>query len=124
MNRQLFMVLTLACIMAFYFVPRNEAQAYVDPVTIAILTPIAIKAAQIVAPHVFKAMGACGRELLKGGVDLIGIVRLPLGVIQSTVLCPWMFTAGLKNIGKGVVAPFKFAGRVLLMPLAPLGVSL
>lgn len=124
MTRRFVLVATLLCVIAFYFAPRYEAQAYVDPVTIAILAPIALKAASIVAPHVIRAMGAMGKELMKGGIDLAGILYLPLGVVESTVLLPWCFSNGIKHIGKGVVAPFKFALHVLVLPLTPLGVSL
>ena len=41
-----------------------EARA-IDPVTIAILTPIAIKAAQVAAPYILKGLTNMGKASLK-----------------------------------------------------------
>ena len=45
--------LIFSVIFGAYLTPAPEAKA-IDPITIAILTPIAIKAAQIAAPYVLR----------------------------------------------------------------------
>lgn len=53
MKRGILILLILFCFAAPPFV--REAQA-MDPVTIAILTPIAIKGAQVAAPYVMRGL--------------------------------------------------------------------
>ncbi len=122
MNRRLCLFLIIVLTAAFYFQPQPEAKA-IDPVTIAILTPIAIKAAQIMAPYLIRALRHMGVTMVKAGVQLIGIFRLPIGLLQSTIFAPWCFMSGLANIGVGLISPIKFVGYVLLIPLSAFGIG-
>lgn len=94
----------------------------IDPVTIAILTPIALKAAEVMAPYVEKGLVEGGKGLLDVGVNACEILYLPLGVVQSTLGLPFGgLSSGLGNIGKGLWAPFKMTGNVLLLPIRFMG---
>ncbi len=101
----------------------QEAKA-IDPVTIAILAPIAIKAAQIAAPYVMRGLKSGGTHMIKMGKDMLEILYLPLGVLQSTILIPFgQFGPGVKNLVKGGIAPFKLALDAVLLPIAFFGVD-
>ena len=80
-------LLTLATVTG-WFAPAPEAQA-IDPVTIAILTPIAIKGAQVAAPYVMRGLASGARHMVSMGYDLINFFRLPLGFLQVTAGIPF-----------------------------------
>ncbi len=93
-----------------------------DPVTIAILAPVAIKAAEVMMPYVLQGLKNAGAQLMKMGLDLAGILKLPLGVLQSTLGAPiGMFDAGLQNMLAGVVAPLQLVWHTVMFPLAIFG---
>ena len=117
--------LLAAGLMALLNIPffQPEAQA-MDPVTIAILTPIAIKGAQIAAPYVITGMRSGAAHTLSMGRDLIDIFRLPVGMLQSSVGIPFsQFSTGIRNIGRGTIAPFRLTVKLLLLPLAFCGIG-
>ena len=102
--------------------PKAEAM---DPVTIAILAPLAIKAAQIAAPYVKRGLVSGLQGMLKMGVNVVEILRLPIGVLGVTVGAPFgFFSSGLSNIVKGGIAPFKLIGNTLLLPVRFCGVGI
>lgn len=116
-------LLLSALIIAFTVMPIQEAKA-IDPVTIAILAPIAIKAAQIAYPYVLRGLKSGGTHLIKMGKDVLEIFYLPLGVIQSTVCIPFgQFGPGVKNLVKGTIAPFKLALDAIILPFAFFGLD-
>lgn len=95
-----------------------------DPVTIAILAPVAIKAAQVMMPYVIQGLKNGGVHLMKMGLDLAGILKLPLGIFQATLGAPiGLFSSGLKNMLDGVLAPFQFVWHTLTLPLGIFGVA-
>ena len=100
MRNLLIIFLVLAICTGMFWTQR--AEAFVDPVTIAILAPLALKAAKVAAPYVLRGLVSGGKGLLEMGIDVLNIMRLPLGVIQSTVLAPFCFSDGIYNIGKGL----------------------
>ncbi len=119
-------VLFTVIVMFFaFFYPQPEAKA-MDPVTIAILAPIAIQVAKTMMPYVIRGMINMGKMGLKAGKQLVSILRLPLGIIQVLFLFPWgrNFSSGLRNIGHGAVAPFMFAFYCALLPISAFGVGL
>ncbi len=121
MKKTIFILLFASLFFAPALTPRAEAM---DPVTIAILTPLAIKGAQIAAPYVIRGLQNGAKHMLTMGEDFIGIFKLPVGILQATIGAPFgMFTAGAKNTVKGVVAPFKLTFKILLLPLAFFGVG-
>ncbi len=124
-SKLLFLAITLATLFVWIY-PQPEAQAFVDPVTIAILTPIAIQAAKTMAPYVIKGLSNMGKMSIKAGIEMLNIFRLPLGFFQCTLLAPFgrNFSSGLGNIGKGAIAPFKMAFYTVMIPVAAFGVGL
>lgn len=122
--RRYSLLLTVMAVMFAFFVPRYEARA-MDPVTIAILAPIAIQVGKAMMPYLIKAISNMGRMGLKAGVEIINIFRLPLGIIQLTLLAPFgMFYSGLQNTVIGFIAPFKMAFYILLLPVSAFGIGL
>ena len=76
-------------------------------------------------PKLIKAISNMGRMGLKAGVEIINIFRLPLGIIQLTLLAPFgMFYSGLQNTVIGFIAPFKMAFYILLLPVSAFGIGL
>ena len=118
-------ILTVVVMMFAFFYPQPEAKA-MDPVTIAVLAPIAIQVAKTMMPYVVRGMINMGRMGLKAGKQLISILRLPLGIFQVLLLFPWgrNFSSGLRNIGHGAVAPFMLAFYCVLLPFSAFGVGL
>ena len=118
------MILTLTVMMFAFFYPQPEARA-MDPVTIAVLAPIAIQVAKAMMPYVIRGMINMGRMGMKAGREMLSILRLPLGLVQVIFLWPWgrNFSSGLRNIGHGAVAPFMMAFYCLLLPFSAFGVG-
>lgn len=98
--------------------------AKAEPVTMIILAPLALKAANMASPYVIQWMKNSGGQLLNIGKDMVDLLCLPLGVVQCTLGAPLgFFSNGLGNIGAGCVAPFKLVKDVLLLPLAIFGIG-
>jgi hypothetical protein len=103
--------------MAYTFFPAPEAKA-MDPVTIALLTPVAIAAAQKAQPYLVRGFKGGLKGFMDMGVDLIDVMRLPLGVLQVTLGAPFgFFKDGVRNIVLGSVAPFKLAFHTVMLPV-------
>ena len=120
MFRRKFLILIL---IAGLFMPFGaEKVRAMDPVTIAILAPIAIKAAEVMMPYVIQALKNGGAHLIKMGLDVASILKLPLGIVQSALGWPLgLFSDGLKNIIDGVLAPFQLVWHTLTLPIAICG---
>lgn len=126
MNRRISLILVLTLFSVFFFYVEPEAKA-IDPVTLAILTPLAIKGAQIAAPYVFRGLKNMGVMMIKAGTQLIGMLRLPLGILKCIFMAPFssgIFLSGLADIGIGLVSPFYFGWYVLLLPVSAFGVGI
>ena len=110
-------------IVAGLFLPFSSSRVYaMDPVTIAILAPVAIKAAEVMMPYVIQGLKNAGAQLVKMGLDVAGIFKLPLGLLQSTLGAPiGMFESGVQNIIAGFMAPFQLVWHTLMFPLAIFG---
>ncbi len=116
----LFLAVVVLCALP-QFAPPAQA---IDPVTIAILTPVAIKGAEIAAPYVLRGLQRGAVHMVKIGGDLLETFYLPLGAIQTTLGVPFgQFGSGVGNLVKGGIAPFKLAWDTLLLPLAFCGVG-
>ena len=122
--RKYAVILTLTVMMFAFFYPQPEARA-MDPVTIAILAPIAIQVAKAMMPYVIRGMINMGRMGMKAGREMLNILRLPLGLVQVIFLWPWgrNFSSGLRNLGHGAVAPFMMTFYFLLLPFSAFGVG-
>ena len=117
------LLLTIIMGMVFMFCPVQKAKA-IDPVTIAILAPIALKAAQIAQPYVTRGLINLGKGLLLVGKDVLGVCRLPLGFIQATIGIPFGGLApGIRNLVLGGIAPFQLAFHACMLPLNIFGIG-
>ena len=106
-----------------FFLPccQTEVRA-MDPVTIAVLAPVAIKAAEIMMPYVLQGLKNAGAQMIKIGLDLAGILKLPLGIVQATLGAPiGMFSSGMSNIVDGVLAPLQLVWHTVTLPVAIFG---
>lgn len=101
--------------------PRARAM---DPVTMAVLAPVAIKAAQIATPYVMRGLQCGAVHGFKIGYDIVDILRLPLGLLQASLGAPLgYFRVGLSNICLGGMAPLKLVWDIATWPIALTGVS-
>ena len=122
MKKLIFTGLVIAKLSGLIYTPKAEAM---DPVTIAILAPIALKAAKIAAPYVLRGLACGGKGLLEMGGDVIDILRLPLGVVQPTLLWPFgLFGTGIDNMIQGGIAPFSLVWDTLVLPIKFFGVDI
>lgn len=103
------------------FTPRARA---IDPVTMAVLAPIAIKGARQASPYVISGLQRAGRQLLVIGGDIANLLRLPLGLVQATVGVPFGFLGdGIRNIGTGLMSPLELVLDVVNLPFAAIGLT-
>lgn len=115
-------LIALFSVMGFGSTP--EADAFVDPVTIAILAPIALKVAEKAQPYIIRGLTGGGKMLLKMGGAALKILYLPLGILETTLGAPFgFFTSGLKHIVRGVIAPGELVVYTVLFPVALCGIS-
>ena len=112
--KRYFLILTIVFTVFAVVTPVQKAEA-IDPVTIAILTPIAIQTARVMLPYVLRGLASMGKTGLKAGVELFNFFRLPIGL--GLMLC-WRFSAGGKQILRGLAAPFKMTYYILMMPVS------
>lgn len=105
------------------FAPKAEA---IDPITIAILAPIAIKAAEAARPYVIRSLVGTGEGLLKIGKDALHILYLPYGLLEMTIGAPFRkFRPGLVHVVRGgVVAPIRLVLHTLLLPVYMTGAKI
>jgi hypothetical protein len=114
--KRLFLIFLLGTV-AFFCLPRQEAQA-MDPVTIALLAPVAIKVAKVASPYVLRGLKSAGVGMIKAGKAMIQIFLLPLGFLEMTFGAPFgFFKPGVKDTVKGAIAPFKFCFYTLMVPV-------
>ncbi|MBE6405559.1 MAG: hypothetical protein E7040_06010 [Lentisphaerae bacterium] len=110
--------LIFSVIFGCFLTPAPEARA-VDPITIAILTPIAIKAAQIAAPYVLRGLKNIAIATAKTIPDFIDLLKLPVGVLLMTVGAPFgTFMRGCNYMLHGLAAPFKLTWHVICIPFS------
>lgn len=108
------LVLTLFVFFAF---PAPEAKAF-EPVSMSLLAPLAIKAAQVAAPYVIRGLKNFAKGCVKVGKDMIDFFRLPIGLGEVMFMAPFgFFKSGVRNIVLGAVAPFKLCVHTLLLPV-------
>ncbi len=91
----------------------------VEPVTMIVLAPLALKAAKEASPYVIGGMQSAGTQMVSVGKDIFEIFYLPLGVMQCTAGAPLgLLGNGINNIGTGIIAPFKLVWDVMLLPVS------
>lgn len=109
-------ILAIVIVIGGFLVTPTESKA-MDPVTIAILAPIAIQVAKTAAPYVLKGLMNGGKELLGMGVEAFSLLRLPLGFCQCTFLAPWYFGDGIYNLCRGAIAPIGMIKHLVMFPI-------
>ena len=97
----------------------------IDPVTIAILAPIALQAAQAARPYVVRGMINFGKGMLKVGKSALGIFYLPYGLFKIIFLSPWgQFRSGVIYSIRGCVGLGKMLVNILLLPVYMCGLEI
>ena len=120
MTRRLCLIVLFAGLLTGFFLNSAPEARAIDPVTIAILTPIAIKAAQVAAPYVYRALANMGKASLRIFPDLIGIFKLPVGIGMMVLGWPFQGVAvrGAIYTIQGACAPFQLVWHTLMIPVA------
>ena len=121
MTKKIALCLLASVLFAPCFAPRAKAM---DPVTIAILAPIAIKGAKVAAPYVARGFVSGCVQMKKMTFDVAKIMALPLGLCQMTIGAPFgYFKRGANNCWTGIQSPFKLLWDVIMLPIAFTGVT-
>lgn len=121
MKKSLLILLT-ALLLLPVFAPKAHA---IDPVTLMILAPVAIKAAEVARPYIVKSLIGTGTGLLKVGKDVFHLLYLPYGLLEMTFGAPFKkFHSGLVHVIRGgVVAPIRLILHTLLLPVYMTGAN-
>ncbi len=117
------LLIFLVGLFAYLVFPQPEAKA-MDPVTIAILTPIAIQVAREASPYIIRGFANAAKGFVAMGKDMIDVFRLPLGFFQTTFLCPWYLKDGIYNLFHGGIAPLKLGFHAACLPLYAIGMNI
>ena len=121
MTRREIKILFLA--LALLLLPMQQARA-IDPITIAILAPIALQLAQAAKPYVIRGLMNLGRGMLRVGKDMIELVFLPYGLLKMIFGGPFGgFRSGLVYTLRGGIAVGKVVLHILILPLVTFGVN-
>ena len=117
-------LILLALMLACPGIMTPRVQAF-EPVTMVLLAPVALKVYETAEPRLVRGAQVGGRKLVQVGGNMLEIMLLPLGAVQATLGAPFGYLGtGVKNIGKGAVAPFKMVLNVLALPFCFFGVNI
>ena len=95
-----------------------------DPVTVSLFAPLAIKAGSIAMPYAMRGLRCGAVQMVKIGRDTAQILYLPVGVIQATLGIPFgSFKSGCANIYTGITAPLRMVWDTLMLPISLTGVT-
>ena len=123
-RKSILVLLTVILILPWNRLTTPEAVAF-EPITMVLLAPVALKVYQAAEPRSVRGMRTGGNRLVKMGVDVFEILYLPLGLVQSTAGAPFgYFKSGIKNMGKGIIAPGKLVLDTLAFPFTLWGVDI
>ena len=101
-----------------------ERARAIDPVTIAILAPIALQAAEAARPYVIRGMINFGKGLLKIGKASLDLFFIPYGLFKMIFLSPWgEFRSGVVYTIRGGIGIGKIVVHTLLLPVYTCGVE-
>ena len=104
-------------------VPLHQAKA-IDPVTIAILAPVALQLANAARPYIVRGLVNLGKGVIRMGKDVIELVFLPYGILKMTFGAPFGgFRSGLVYTIRGGIAIGKLVFHVLILPLTIFGIN-
>jgi hypothetical protein len=118
--RRTFKILFLVTALTF-ILPVQRVQA-MDPVTLAILAPVALQTASAARPLVVRSIVNTTKGIFKVCQAAFRILYLPYGLLKMMFGFPFGgFHSGLVYFLKGCIAPFLIIFRILLLPLYMLG---
>ena len=110
--------------LALLFVCPPEPARAIDPVTLAILAPIALQLAEAARPYVIRGLINCGKGMLKIGVCMLQLFYIPFGLFKMIFLAGrGEFRSGLVYVFRGGIAFGKILCHVLLLPVYLCGVQ-
>ena len=113
----------LFLVLALLMVPLHQAKAF-DPVTIAILAPVALQLANAARPYIVRGLVNLGKGVVRMGKDVIELVFLPYGILKMTFGAPFGgFRSGLVYTIRGGIAIGKLVFHVLILPLTIFGLN-
>lgn len=119
-----FKLILLAAVLFMPGVMTPKAQAF-EPVTMVLLAPVALKVYEAAEPRLVRGAQVGGSKLVQIGGNFLELFLLPLGAVQTTVGAPFgYFGSGVKNIGKGALAPCKMVLNLLALPFCFFGVNI
>ena len=121
MTRRFLLILTIVLIGTFYFTPQPKAEAF-DPVTLAILTPLAIQGAKILAPYVIRGLKNVALVGVRSAKYFVRFFLVPVGLLEC-VVTPWRISSGISHLGQGFLGLFMFVGNLCLIPFAIFGIG-
>ena len=113
-------ILLLTLCLAFSAVPAKAA----DPISMAVLAPAALQAAQAATPLVVRVVKNTATGLFQIGKDVLQIFYLPYGLGKMTFGFPFGgFRSGVVYTFKGCIAPCKLVVHTILLPIRMIGVE-
>ena len=121
-----FLLATIIAATLAWLLPQPEAKAF-DPVTLSLLAPVALEAANTASPYIIKWLSGVGRAFIKMGKDMCEIFLLPIGLCELIFVAPFYnscFKQSLRFLLKGSIAPFKLCFHTMIMPLSLFGINL
>lgn len=113
----------LFLVLALLLIPMHQAKA-IDPVTIAILAPVALQLANAARPYVIRGLVNLGKGVIRVGKDVVELIFLPYGLLKMTLGAPFGgFRSGLVYTIRGGIAIGKIIFHVLILPLTLFGLN-
>ncbi len=104
--------------------PMPKAHA-IDPVTMAVLAPVALKVADAAKPFLVKSAINTVQCLGKMGKDVFEICYLPYGLCKMSLGAPFGgFSSGFVYTIKGGIAPGKLVFHTLMLPVSMIGIDI
>ena len=114
-------ILLLIFSLALFAPPAAKAA---DPIAIAALAPVALRAVQAATPLAVRTVHNTLGGLFQIGKDTFQILYLPYGLGKMTIGAPFCgFRSGLVYTFKGCIAPCKLVVHTLLLPIKIIGVE-
>jgi hypothetical protein len=114
-------ILLLIFSLALFAPPAAKAA---DPIAIAALAPVALRAVQAATPLAVRTVHNTLGGLFQIGKDTFQILYLPYGLGKMTIGAPFGgFRSGLVYTFKGCIAPCKLVVHTLLLPIKIIGVE-
>lgn len=122
MKKRLLILLLVVAGTGFVAVPKAKAM---DPVTIAVLAPAAMRMAEATHPYIMQGIACGARGMAKAGIAGFRMLYLPWGVVQCTLGLPLGgLSPGIGNIVEGGTAPFEMAFHIIMLPVNLCGVDI